>query len=122
VVFNKRYGTWNYVYTSAETGRPTTKKIGEFPTREAAKKKAAALGLELRFATPLTPKVEALVKRYRKEGMPTRASTVRGYELWLTNYIIPRWGNDEITQVKARSVEHWIGTLSLSKEHHCGSI
>src|SRR5690348_13671316 len=114
VVFNKRYGTWNYVYTNPETGRPTTKMIGEFPTREAAAKRAVALGLELRFVAPSAPKVEALVKLYRAERMLARASTVRGYELWFKNYIIPRWGRDQITQVKARAVEQWLGTLDLS--------
>jgi integrase len=113
------------VYTKPETGRPTTKKIGEFPSKEAAEKKAVALGLELRFATPAVPKVEALVNLYRAERMPVRASTVRGYELWLKNYIIPRWGNDEITQVKARPVERWLGTLDLapkSKVHIRGLL
>ena len=90
VVFNKRYGTWNYVYTNPETGRPTTKKIGECPTRDAAEKRAVALGLELRFVAPAAPRMEDLVKLYRAERMPVRASTVRGYELWLKNYIIPR--------------------------------
>jgi integrase len=114
VVFNKRYGTWNYVHANPETGRPTTKKIGVFPTKEDAAKRAVALGLELRFATPAVPKMETLVNLYRAERMPIRASTVRGYELWLKNYIIPRWGNDEITRVKARPVEQWLGTLNLS--------
>ena len=114
LVFNKRYGTWNYVYTNPETGRPTTKKIGVFPTKEEATKRAVALGLELRFVTPAVPKVETLVNLYRGERMPVRASTVRGYELWFKNYIIPHWGNDEITRVKARPVEQWLGTLNLS--------
>lgn len=72
------------------------------------------MGLELRFATPTATKVETLVNLYRAERMPVRASTIRGYELWLKNYIIPRWGNDQITQVKARPVEQWLGTLDLS--------
>ena len=116
VVWNKRYGTWNFLWADAD-GKHRSRKLGdrsELSTRDAAVKKAAALGMELRFVAPATPKVETLVNLYRAERMPVRASTVRGYELWLKNYIIPRWGNEEITRVKARPVEQWLGTLDLS--------
>ncbi len=101
-VWNKRYGTWNFLWADAD-GKHRSRKLGDrlaLPTREAAVKKAAALGMELRFVAPATPKVETLVNLYRAERMPVRASTVRGYELWLKNYIIPRWGNEEIHESK----------------------
>ena len=46
--------------------------------------------------------------------MPARASTVRGYEAWLRNYIIPHWSDVQITPVKARAVEKWLEALDLS--------
>jgi integrase len=52
--------------------------------------------------------------------MPTRASTRRGYELWLKSYILPRWANSTITDVQARPVELWLHSLPVapkSKSH-----
>ena len=58
--------------------------------------------------------VSELVKLYRAEKMPPRYSTRRSYESWLKNYILPRWGELSITEMKARPVELWLQSLSVS--------
>lgn len=46
--------------------------------------------------------------------MPARASTKRGYEAWIENHILPRWGQSPITDVQARPVELWLQSLTLA--------
>jgi integrase len=46
--------------------------------------------------------------------MPARASTKRGYDAWIDNHILPRWGDSPITDLQARPVELWLQSLALS--------
>jgi integrase len=71
------------------------------------------------------PTVGAVVSQYRSEKMPERASTRRGYETWLVNHIIPRWGECALTDLQARPVELWLQSLTLapkSKVHIRGLL
>jgi integrase len=57
--------------------------------------------------------------------MPTRADTKRSYEVWITNYVIPKWGNCPITDLRPRPVELWLTSLHLapkSKTHIRGVL
>jgi integrase len=51
---------------------------------------------------------------YQAEKMPTRHSTSRVYKLWLKNYILPRWGEQPITELQPRPVELWLLSLELA--------
>jgi integrase len=69
--------------------------------------------------------LSTLVQQYRTEKMPKRADTRRSYEVWLRNHILPRWGNCSLTELQARPIELWLGSLSLaskSKAHIRGVI
>ena len=46
--------------------------------------------------------------------MPTRQSTRTGYEVWFTNYILPRWDDSTITTLQARPVELWFKSLDIA--------
>ena len=46
--------------------------------------------------------------------MPKRTDTRRLYEVWLRNHILPRWGECSLTELQARPVELWLGSLALS--------
>ena len=62
---------------------------------------------------------------YRAEKMPRRSRTRRGYELWLNNYILPRWGELPITEIQARPVELWLVSLPVgpkTKSHIRGML
>jgi integrase len=37
-----------------------------------------------------------------------------GYESWLNNHIIPRWGDCQLVELQARPVELWLQSLSLA--------
>ncbi len=66
------------------------------------------------------PTVRCLVEEFRQEKMPERFSTRRGYNAWLNNHILPRWGSSVITGLQARPVELWLRSLPIapkSKAH-----
>jgi integrase len=46
--------------------------------------------------------------------MPERGSTKRGYLIWVNNYILPRWGQIPLPEIKARAVELWLSGLNLA--------
>ncbi len=60
------------------------------------------------------PTVAALVEQYPSEKMPARLDTHRGYESWIRVHILPKWGQKSITDLQARPVEVWLGSLALS--------
>ena len=116
IVYNRLRSTWNYLYTV--NGQRKSRKIAtlaECPTRAEAERNAEVVRRDVRLlAERAIPTVNQLIEQYRVEKMPKRYSTRRGYEVWLRCYIVPRWGNSLITDVRAREVELWLGTLELS--------
>lgn len=129
VVFDKRSKTWHFIWW--ENGKRRSKRIGsrrEFRTKASAWKAAqpfvSAMGGQVKDETDAIS-VGSLVKLYREEKMPRRFSTRRGYESWLKNYILPRWGERPITDTQARPVELWLESLpvaSKSKAHVRGML
>src|ERR1700735_3474448 len=95
VRYDKRRKTWNYLWYDGATRR--SKRIGtkqEFPTKASAW--IAALQTQTPTPTPTAstgPTVLALLEQFRKERMPKRHSTRRGYESWFKNHIVPMWGH-----------------------------
>lgn len=122
VVYNRRFGTWNFLW--CEKGKRRSKVIGtrrELPTKAAAWRAAQPLRsfLEDPLASAHTEQkslmtMKNLVTQYRNERMPRRMSTQRGYESWLKNYVLPHFGDSEITDLQARPVELWLQSLALS--------
>ncbi|HEY6184111.1 MAG TPA: site-specific integrase [Terriglobales bacterium] len=116
VVFDKRRKTWNFLW--CENGHRRTKLIGtarELPTKTAAWR--AAEPLRRRMDNPIIGTaitVNTLVSQYRTEKMPTRLSTRRGYDAWLNNHILPRWGSTLLSDLQARPVEMWLHSITLS--------
>lgn len=114
VVFNKRDGLWVYLWW--EKGKRHSKTIGtvaDFPTKEAAWQAVKCRRVE-QPARALNGSVRQLVEQYREERMPERDSTARGYNAWLDNHVLPRWGNLHIGSLQPRPVELWLQSLALS--------
>ncbi|MFL6303188.1 MAG: tyrosine-type recombinase/integrase [Candidatus Sulfotelmatobacter sp.] len=75
--------------------------------------------------TPNVPIVSALVEQYKAEKLPERLNTKRTYLVWLKHYILPKWGECKLSEIQARTVELWIGSLDLapkSKGHVRGML
>ena len=128
VRLDKRRKTWNYLWY--ESGKRRSKLIGtkqEYPTKGAAWSAAESLRntIEGQRKADHGLTVRAVVAHYREEKMPKRADTRRAYEVWLSNHILPTWGDCSLNEVKARPVELWLGTLALapkSKAHIRGVL
>jgi integrase len=115
VVFDRRRKTWNFL--TWENGKRHTRKIGtlaKYPNKSAAKRAAQSFQPLPEIPRPSGLTVQTLVQHYRTERMPNRASTRRGYEAWLINHVLPRWGDCSITDVQARPAELWLQSLTLA--------
>lgn len=133
VVFNRRFGTWNFL--RCERCRRRSKVIGtarEFSTKASAWQAAAPLRRRLEETIKRIDATEEsaltireLVKHYRAERMPRRAMTRQGYNTWLNQYIVPKWGDSALQQLQARPVDLWLQSLELapkSKVHIRGLL
>lgn len=129
VVFDRRRKTWNFLWW--EEGRRHCKLIGtksQFPTKASAWSGATALRAPSRDRVKIVTNdrtLKMLVEQYRTEKMPKRADTRRAYEVWLENYILPRWGDHPLAELQARPIELWLDSLALapkSKAHIRGLL
>jgi len=117
ISLDKRIGTWSFYWR--ESGKLRSKRIGslkDLPTRTAAWRAAKELrhALEDQVPQSAVPTVMALVAQYRVERMPARFSTAYGYNQWLNNHVLPRWGKEPVTALQPRPVELWLKMLELS--------
>jgi integrase len=129
LVFNRRYGTWNFLW--CENDHRRSKVIGtarEFPTKASAWRAAEPLRKRLEQSERTdqrVPSVRSLVEQYRAEKMPRRAMTRQGYNTWLNQYIIPKWGDCTLQELQARPIDLWLQSLALapkSKVHIRGLV
>jgi integrase len=129
VVFDKRSSTWHFIWW--ENGKRRSKRIGsrrEFHTKASAWKAAQPFVTAMQCQAASDTRaitVNSLTAFYRAEKMPQRYSTRRGYERWLRNYVLPKWGEQPITEMQARPIELWLQTLNLapkSKAHVRGML
>ena len=127
VVQDRRDKVWCFFWW--ENGKRRSKALGRFSTKAAAWSAAKPMRDRLEAQTvssrPAKPTVKILVERYRAERMPSRRDTRRAYEVWITNHILPKWGDRVITEIEPRPVELWLQSLSLapkSKAHIRGVL
>ena len=113
IVKDKRSQKWQFFWWSA--GQRHSKTLGRFATKTAAWNAAQVFRAKLPQPQQTgAPTVAALVEQYRSEKMPARLDTHRGYESWIRVHILPKWGQKAITDLQARPVEAWLGSLALS--------
>ena len=114
VRYDKRRKTWNYLWYDGPTRR--SKRIGtkqEFPTKAAAWKEVEII--EIQQPKPENgDTVRSVITRYEAERMPSRQSTARVYRSFLSNHILPKWGDEPIQALQPRPVELWLKALALS--------
>jgi len=114
VRYDKRRKTWNYLWYDGPIRR--SKRIGtkqEYPTKAAAWNEVDRLVIQL--SKPQSGNtVQSVITRYETERMPTRHSTARVYRSFLSNHILPKWGNEPIQALQPRPVVLWLRELPLS--------
>lgn len=93
VLFDKGRGTWRFLqWVDGKRQSQTLGTKQELANKAAAWKVASALmPKKPKHATGFT--LSSLVDIYRAERMPQRFSTRYSYDQWLTNHILPRWGD-----------------------------
>jgi integrase len=113
---NEARGTW--VFFLVIDGKRTTRKLGTLKelTQEQADRRAQEMLRDPKLCAERTaPTVAWIVAQYRSDKMiHLRHSTQRVAELWLKKYILPRWGNQQITELQPRPVELWLESLPLA--------
>jgi integrase len=99
--------------------------VDTLPTETAALKAAQALRID---ANQQTPQVESgpntiaeLIAHFRLKELsgeskrPKAFSTRDGYECYLDNWILPRWQNHKLNQVKPVAVEAWLDSIQRAR-------
>jgi integrase len=115
VVYSRKRGTWHFKWF--ENGQPRRRQLGtirDLPTREDAEKAAKASRKSEKSVDLTPPTVRQLVEKFTAEWMPERFSTRYGYQCWIKNHILPKWGNQPFTELKARAVNLWLKSLPLA--------
>ena len=92
--------------------------VEEYPTKASARKacefRCTTINRETR--TPRT--IAELVTHYREKEMTENGSksysTRTAYAVYLRNWIVPKWGEFSLSDVRTVAVEDWLRTLSLS--------
>ena len=119
VVLDKRSKAWSFYWY--EDGQRRSKKVGtleELPTWAAAWRAAKPARDRLESKAKVVveedpvPTVQRVVDEYREEKMPKRIDTRRSYEVWIRNYILPEWGEYQITALQPRPVQRWLDSLA----------
>jgi integrase len=116
VVLDPRSQTWSFRFYD-NAGQRKAERIGtlkEFPTKSKAQHAAEPIRLRINApeeATAIT--TLQVAERYRKERMPQRHSTSRGYEVKL-KIVLEKWGNDSLP-LKPYEVEAWLKELRTAE-------
>jgi integrase len=125
VSLDPRWRVWNFRWRTA-AGKRHSRVIGsirDYRTRSAAWAAVAQIDTQPPQPRPCT--VAELVEAYRQEKMPERFSTRRGYNSWLNNHVVMKWGDQPITALQPRAVDLWLKSLPLapkSKVHIRGLV
>ncbi len=128
VVYSRKRGTWHLKWY--EEGKPRRKQLGtirELPDRRSAEKAAEPFRRLLAKPLKAVPLVSKLWlcrgrKRECRRQYPVPSRRERS---WLKVHIVPRWGEQPITDLQAMEVDLWLRSLKLapkSKVHIRGVI
>jgi integrase len=129
----RKRGTDVWVFRWWETASDGSEKrrkaivgtVKTFPTEATALKAAQALRIDANQDVPLTEAgpetVAELIAHYklkelagddqRKKAFSTRAA----YECYLRAWILPRWGELKLDQIKPVAVEEWLGSIKRAR-------
>ncbi len=129
----RRSGPDVWVYRWYEAGSDGASKYRKaivgtvltLPTEVAALKAAHALRIDANQQTPQSESgpstIAELIAHYRLKELAGDSngrkafSTRNGYECYLDNWILPRWQNHKLNQVKPVAVEAWLDSIKRAR-------
>lgn len=96
--------------------------LEQYPNETAAQRAVAALRADINAESPrmnLTPiSIQTLVEHYREKELGEDSSktyaTCRTYQGYFSKWILPRWGQYKLKDVRSVAVEEWLRSLKLS--------
>ena len=90
--------------------------VEQFPTKSAAKHAVETLRSTIIAGNPAVPMtVSQLVQHYTQTELPSKAySTQRTVETSLKIWVLPKWGESKLCDVRTVQVESWLRGLSLA--------
>ncbi len=109
----------------AFNARLLSETVINLPSEASALKAAQALRIDANQQTPRAVScpttVAELIEHYRlkeltEDDQGRKAHSTRaGYECYLNGWILPRWGNHRMEQVKSVAVEEWLGSIERAR-------
>jgi hypothetical protein len=99
--------------------------VAKLATQASALQAAQALRIDANQQTPRADgrpsTVAELIKHYRLKELAEHDqgrkahSTRAAYECYLNGWILPRWGDHRLQQVKSIAVEEWLGSIKRAR-------
>lgn len=120
VVKDKRRKEWRFRYKDRTTGGRKNIRLGNFkelPTKADAQRAAAPHKLTINAAVTVNdglPLFGDVVAKYLDKEAPSRHHTLAGYHSWLTNHILPQYGDMPIAAIKHFDVKDWLKARDLA--------
>jgi integrase len=90
--------------------------IEQFPTKTAARRAVETLRSTINAGSPAVPvTVGQLVKHYEEKELPSKAfSTQRTFQTCLKTWVLPKWREHRLSDVRTVEVEGWLHGLPLA--------
>ena len=90
--------------------------IEQFPTKTAAKRAVETFRSTINAVNPAVPvTLRQLVKHYEENELPGKAfSTQRTFQTSLKIWVLPKWGEHRLSDVRTVEVEGWLHSLPLA--------
>ena len=96
--------------------------LEQYPNEASAKRAVASLLVNINAESPRfnleTLSVQTLVEHYREKELGKDSNktfaTCETYQGYFRKWILPRWGNYRLKDVKAVAVEEWLHSLNLA--------
>jgi integrase len=89
--------------------------VEEYRTKAAALKACEFLRSTINRETRTPRTITELVDHYTEKELTNKTPyTKEVYEGYITKWIVPKWGNYSLSDVRTVDVESWLGTLRLS--------
>jgi integrase len=105
---------WVFRYRDGQTNRKQiVGTVEQFVTQKAAMLACESLRTNLNRETRAPRTVRELVDHYIQIELPKGKSfsTKAAYECYLTNWIVPKWGNCLLSKVGTVAVEEWLDSM-----------
>jgi integrase len=90
--------------------------VEQFPTKTAARKASEPLRASAIADNPAVPvTLRQLVKHYEENELPSKAfSTQRTFQTSLKTWVLPKWGEHKLSDMRTMEVEGWLHGLPLA--------